>query len=214
MENPEAAEYSDEDHEVEIEVGESIQTVFTPYIPFPAFRHLAHPEIVEETKALACVNVQIPSYQHSIPSKWLDETPSRLSGVQMDAIVLAGASHERFINGYRQGFILGDGTGVGKGREIVGMIADNWYKGRQKSIWVSCNRKMVDDAKRDRDDVVQHDVSIKLHSPGKSMVSKNKGIMFITYRSLSEQKKKGTFKTVENLVDWAGGRDFDGLVIL
>jgi hypothetical protein len=37
----------------------------------------------------------------------------------------------------RRGFFIGDGTGVGKGREISGVILDNWNQGRKKHVWVS-----------------------------------------------------------------------------
>jgi hypothetical protein len=38
---------------------------------------------------------------------------------------------------YRRGFFIGDGTGVGKGREIGGIILDNLRQGRKKHVWVS-----------------------------------------------------------------------------
>ena len=31
----------------------------------------------------------------------------------------------------------GDGTGVGKGRQIAAILADNFMKGRKKGIWFS-----------------------------------------------------------------------------
>jgi hypothetical protein len=37
--------------------------------------------------------------------------------------------------GARRGFFIGDGTGVGKGREIAGIILDNWRQGRKKAVW-------------------------------------------------------------------------------
>ena len=30
--------------------------------------------------------------------------------------------------GYRYGFLLGDGAGVGKGRQLAGIIAENWIQ--------------------------------------------------------------------------------------
>ena len=30
--------------------------------------------------------------------------------------------------GYRYGFLLGDGAGVGKGRQLAGIIAENWVQ--------------------------------------------------------------------------------------
>ena len=38
---------------------------------------------------------------------------------------------------FRRGFMLGDGTGAGKGRQSAGIILDNWLQGRRKAVWIS-----------------------------------------------------------------------------
>jgi len=40
-------------------------------------------------------------------------------------------------SGERCGFFIGDGAGVGKGRQISAVILDNYARGRRKSVWVS-----------------------------------------------------------------------------
>ena len=35
------------------------------------------------------------------------------------------------------GFFIGDGAGVGKGRQIAGVILDNYARGRRRAIWIS-----------------------------------------------------------------------------
>ena len=72
-----------------------------------------------------------------------------LSDAQVETIIYAGEAHARMLPNrfrvdesfdtlalareddaegvsFRQGFFLGDGTGCGKGRQIAGVIADNW----------------------------------------------------------------------------------------
>ena len=42
--------------------------------------------------------------------------------------------------GYRDagaGFFIGDGAGVGKGRQIAGIIMDNFARGRRQAVWLS-----------------------------------------------------------------------------
>ena len=40
-------------------------------------------------------------------------------------------------DGKRRGYFIGDGTGVGKAREIVGIMYDNMRQGRKRHIWVT-----------------------------------------------------------------------------
>ena len=39
--------------------------------------------------------------------------------------------------GQRAGFFIGDGAGVGKGRQIAGIVLDNYARGRRRAVWVS-----------------------------------------------------------------------------
>jgi hypothetical protein len=55
--------------------------------------------------------------------------------------------------GARGGFFIGDGAGVGKGRTIAGLIAENWAAGRRRHLWVSVGADLRIDARRDLDDV-------------------------------------------------------------
>src|SRR5262249_40724329 len=51
----------------------------------------------------------------------------------------------------RRGWFLGDGTGAGKGRQLVGILNDNLNQGRKKHVWVSEKNKLYNDAERDLD---------------------------------------------------------------
>ena len=57
------------------------------------------------------------------------------------------------------GYFLGDGPGVGKGRQIGGMIAENHFRGdsnRTKALWLSLSADLIWDAKRDFRDLGLH----------------------------------------------------------
>ena len=50
---------------------------------------------------------------------------------------------------FRRGWSLGDGTGAGKGRQVAGILLDNWLKGRRRAVWISKSDKLIEDAQRD-----------------------------------------------------------------
>ena len=49
--------------------------------------------------------------------------------------------------GERAGFFVGDGVGLGKGRELAGVVLENYRRGRKRHLWVSvvavCMRMLV-----------------------------------------------------------------------
>ena len=51
------------------------------------------------------------------------------------------------------GFFIGDGAGVGKGRQIAGIIMDNYARGRRRAVWVSTSSDLHHDAERDLQDL-------------------------------------------------------------
>ena len=54
-----------------------------------------------------------------------------ISSLQARAVHLACARHEHFLpNGHRAGFFLGDGPGVGKGRQIAALVTENLLRKR------------------------------------------------------------------------------------
>jgi hypothetical protein len=55
--------------------------------------------------------------------------------------------------GERAGFFLGDGAGVGKGRQIAGLIKEFWATGGRRVLWVSTSSDLRYDARRDLHDV-------------------------------------------------------------
>ena len=77
-------------------------------------------------------------------------TEGLLSQAQLETIAYASQAHDRLLpNGHRKGFFLGDGAGVGKGRQLAGLIKENWLQGRTKHIWLSSSVDLFSDAQRD-----------------------------------------------------------------
>ena len=144
--------------------------IFEPYrtqtIHVPGAR--LHGTALVESTALASVPPPFPRYQPhlepSIVSKGI------LSLEQLEAIIYAGEQHSQtfqqtdYVDGpdgikipvtttYRAGFLIGDGTGVGKGRSVAGILRDNFNQGRTRAVWFSANELLRNDAIRDWTDL-------------------------------------------------------------
>jgi hypothetical protein len=98
-----------------------------------------HPGALVQSAAMATVLPPATDYRPRLPVSLVKG--GALSDAQLEAIVYAGHAHSDVMaDGKRRGFFIGDGTGVGKGREIAGIILDNFQNGRKKAIWISEKR--------------------------------------------------------------------------
>jgi hypothetical protein len=119
---------------------------------------------------MASVAPPIPSYRPHLPTDVIAN--GLLSDAQLESVIYAGEAHSQFLAGswtvdetydlvcaarddaddavrFRRGWFLGDGTGAGKGRQVAGILLDNWLKGRRRAVWVSKSDKLIEDAQRD-----------------------------------------------------------------
>ena len=108
---------------------------------------------------------------------------------------------------FRRGWMLGDGTGTGKGRQVAGMIFDNWLQKRRRALWLSQSDKLVEDARRDwtalggRDEDV---IPLKGFRQG-AEIPQNEGILFATYATLRAPARQGRVSRLEQIVSWLAG---------
>ena len=93
-----------------------------------------HPdELIESTSLSACIPPK-PMYKLHLPNEIIEE--GRLSNPQLESVVYACQSHERFLaNGERQGFFLGDGAGVGKGEESYTIFSPYYPQERKWAVY-------------------------------------------------------------------------------
>ncbi len=170
---------------------------------------------------MAAVLPPPPSYQPNLPAAVIEH--GKLSLAQLEAIVYAGQAHQQQLPaGERRGFFIGDGTGVGKGREIAGIMLDNFRSGRAKAVWISEKGGLMRDARRDYDGIGGDGALLFSQSKTKpaDKIGATRGILFTSYSLLaSSQKKKGvssaaqgaTKTRLQQVVDWLG-QDFDGVI--
>ncbi len=123
---------------------------------------------------------------------------------------------------FRRGWMLGDGTGCGKGRQVAAIILDGWLRGRKRALWLSQSDKLLEDARRDwtalggcEDDVIP----LGDFRQGQE-IPHSTGILFATYATLRSPSRQGRASRLDQIVGWlAGSPDedarhaFDGPII-
>jgi len=194
-----------------------------------------HPTKLVQSAAMAAVAPPRPSYRPHVPPRLL--AAGILSDAQLESVVYAGEAHSGHLAGsytvdetwdlvsaapadaqnavrFRRGWFLGDGTGAGKGRQVAGIILDNWLKGRCRALWISKSDKLIEDAERDwtavggyRSDLVP----LSRFRQG-AAIALEEGILFTTYATLRTQARGKKASRVQQIIDWLG-RDFDGVVV-
>lgn len=181
-----------------------------------------HPDPVVETASLSSVEACDISYKLSIPQECIER--GLLSALQLEAITYTCQSHEHTLeSGYRAGFLIGDGAGVGKGRTIAGIIYENYLKGRKRALWISVSNDLRYDAQRDLRDIGAS--KIQVHPLNKFKYAKinsatngnvKKGVVFSTYSAMigeSTNRDAGKYKSrFKQLLQWCG-EDFDGVIV-
>ena len=123
---------------------------------------------------------------------------------------------------FRRGWMLGDGTGCGKGRQVAAIILDNRLRGRKRALWLSQSDKLLEDARRDWNALggLESDV-IPLGNFRQGMeIPLEAGILFATYATLRSPSRQGKPSRLDQIVEWlAGSLDeedrhaFDGVIV-
>ncbi|MGR9363621.1 strawberry notch-like NTP hydrolase domain-containing protein (plasmid) [Rhizobium leguminosarum] len=207
-----------------------------------------HPDRLVESVAMASVAPPKPSYRPHLPKRIA--ASGDLSDAQLESVVYAGEAHSGYLAGhwsvdasfdnlkpvasdaehavrFRRGWFLGDGTGAGKGRQVAGIILDNWLKGRRRHVWISKSDKLIEDAQRDWSALGQEKLLVTPLSrfrQGKP-IKLEEGIIFTTFATLRTDEREGKRSRVEQIVDWLGqeegtgeaatgsARSFNGVII-
>jgi hypothetical protein len=110
--------------------------------------------------------------------------------------------------------MIGDGTGVGKGRQSAAIILDNWLQGRRKAVWISKSDKLIEDAQRDWSALGMERLLVTPLSrfPQGRPITLPEGVLFTTYATLRSDDRGEKVSRVRQIVEWLGS-DFDGVLI-
>ena len=186
-----------------------------------------HPTPLVESIAMASVVPPVPTYQTALPASVV----RMLSEPQIETVIYAGETHSQDLPGryaiednghaitpaeqglaYRAGYFLADGTGAGKGRQVAGIILDNWLQGRRKHVWVSKTQTLIEDARRDWTALggLESDIRPLNDWNAGAAIEFDEGILFVTYATLRQQfttKMSRLDQLLANL-----GADFEGVI--
>jgi hypothetical protein len=115
---------------------------------------------------------------------------------------------------FRRGWFLGDGTGSGKGRQVAGILLDNWLKGRRRVIWISKSDKLIEDAQRDWSALGMERLLVTPLSRFRqgTSIRLSEGVLFATYATLRTDERREKLSRVRQIVEWLGS-DFDGVIV-
>ena len=195
----------------------------------------AHPTKLVQSAAMASVAPPKPSYRPHLPLGVAGD--GVLSDAQLESIIYAGEAHSEFLARswtidatfdvvaaarddasnavrFRRGWFLGDGTGAGKGRQVAGILLDNWLKGRRRAVWISKSDKLIEDAQRDWSALGMERLLVTPLSRFRqgTPVRLAEGVLFTTYATLRTDERGEKLSRVRQIVEWLGA-DFDGVII-
>jgi predicted RNA methylase len=217
--------------------GKLSETLYEPYTLQSI--HIAgaqqHPTRLVQSAAMSSVAPPKPSYRPHLPAGLVEQ--GSLSDAQLESVIYAGEAHADHLAGtwgvdatwdkveaapddcdtavrFRKGWFLGDGTGAGKGRQVAGILLDNWLKGRRRAVWISKSDKLLEDAQRDWKALGQEPLLVTpLARFRQGMpIRLDQGILFTTYATLRSDARENRVSRVQQIVDWLG-TDFDGVIV-
>ena len=194
-----------------------------------------HPTTLVQSAAMASVAPPKPSYRPHLPANVVAD--GILSGAQIESVIYAGEAHSAFLAGswtvdatfdvvaaapddaenavrFRRGWFLGDGTGAGKGRQVAGILLDNWLKGRRRAVWISKSDKLIEDSQRDWSALGVERLLVTPLSRFRqgTPIRLSEGILFATYATLRTDERGEKLSRVRQIVEWLGS-DFDGVIV-
>ena len=113
---------------------------------------------------------------------------------------------------FRRGWMLGDGTGCGKGRQVAAIVLDQLLRGRKRALWLSQSDKLLEDTRRDWSAIGGREEEVIALAKVRqgADIPQTQGILFATYATLRSPARQGKQSRLDQIVAWlAGGENED-----
>ena len=203
-----------------------------------------HPSALVQSAAMAAIRPPIPTARPKIPTAVISS--GILSDAQLEQVVLAAEAHSRHLNTeyviseewdeaepvapnshpqavrFRRGYMIGDGTGAGKGREVAALLLDRWLRGRRRLVWLSFSSTLIKDARRDWTALggdPRQLIELSKVRQG-DPIDHPEAILFATYATLRSAARGDKPSRLHQTITWlAGSLDtedraaYDGLIV-
>lgn len=203
------------DEDPEAEVPQQRMVLFQRSSLLPEDLGVSHPDPLCEPQAIR--DTMPPPFEPEdevrIPQQLVRD--GLLSSPQLEAIALAARRFGCSLStGARCGFLLGDGTGCGKGRCIAALLLDQWNRGNRRHVWISATTDLYQDAVRDLQDlrsgipicnlarVKCRDLDLEKSDELQKLGKNKDGVLFLTYSLLVSQGRSGGATRFEQLQTW------------
>jgi hypothetical protein len=206
---------SDAQEDAQSHLGDSLFEQYKPArVEIPGAHK--HPTALVESAAMSAVSPPVATYHPVLAPEIVKD--GMLSEAALENVIYAGQAHSSFLPTaegeppVRRGYFVGDGTGAGKGRQIAGIITDNFNQDRKRAVWVTEKATLLEDARRDWRDLGHDPKEVFPFAKIQKDNAPDEGVSVVTYDTLKGQPKDPTKPTnLQQLVDWLG-KDFDGVI--
>lgn len=202
-----------------VQNAEIFDTVHDPWLPTTVYskRLKPHPTPIIEPSTLVATSNPKPTYQPLLPVEAIER--GFISDAQFETVVYALQSITQYLPGsplgvagpkMKAGYIIGDGTGVGKTNEFCAVTMDQKLRGRKRHIFVVERSKHVEHIRKAWQMIGGNPKEIMFQgdrNAGDELPSRN-GIMITTYALIRDEKR------YRSLINWANDQDImDGVLV-
>ena len=158
---------------------------YRPFVTVPGAK--PHNVTLVESNTMRMARLPIATAKVNLPREAVER--GNISAAQLENIVYAVHAHSQLLKDgkTRKGYMIGDGTGVGKGCQAAAIALHYFLEmaGKVKVLWVSKEFSLIKDAKRDWTWIGGQEAFVVGHDKlNEQVIPLSSGIVFSTYSTM------------------------------